>query len=243
MSGVWKKLGSLLRRRSAGYSCADGAGSKSGRSEGAKTGRGSQSRRIVAQAARKNACDEVESKGTVRRKGLASAVSHPPTQSGSKRKLRPISQGLVVPKCTNAPRANRRGAGRRFRTFLGGYARRQIASAIAFVLSKVVDFKTPRQARSTRKPVFFSPGRGNGRLPPPLFQVSVDVPTVRPPGPGRHLQWAVAGSGYCPVVVVVVELDTSPDGSHAIRGAVGLAMKASLENPRGCVSILPRLCH
>ena len=71
LSGVWKKLGSLLRRRSAGYSCADVAGSKSGRSEGAKTGRGSQSRRIVAQAARKNACDEVESKGTVRRRGPA----------------------------------------------------------------------------------------------------------------------------------------------------------------------------
>ena len=42
MGSEWclDKLGSLLRRRSAGVSCADGAGSKSGRSEGRKRAEG-----------------------------------------------------------------------------------------------------------------------------------------------------------------------------------------------------------
>ena len=197
MSGVWKKLGSLLRRRSAGYSCADGAGSKSGRSEGAnlKTGRGSQSRRIVAQAARKNACDEVQSKGTVRRKGVASAVSHPPTQIGSKRNCGRFRRGSWYQNAQMRHEQTGEGLVGDSAPFWAGMRAGRLLRRSRLCCPKLLTSKPPTRLASTRKPVFFSPGRGNGRLPPPLFQVSVDVPTVRPPGPGRHCSGPLLGQG------------------------------------------------
>jgi hypothetical protein len=77
------KLCSLLRRRSEIFL------RRRGRIQIGKIGGGENGPRVsepancrASTSSSQNACDEVQSKGTVRRKGLASAVSHPPTQIG-----------------------------------------------------------------------------------------------------------------------------------------------------------------
>ena len=190
-----EKLGSLLRRRSAGVSCADGAGSKSGRSDGAKTGRGSQSRRIVAQAARKNACDEVQSKGTVRRKGVASAVSHPPTQIGSKRNCGRFRRGSWYQNAQMRHEQTGEGLVGDSAPFWAGMRAGRLLRRSRLCCPKLLTSKPPARLAVLENPFFLVPDGATAACLRPSSKFRLTFPPFGPRAPGATCSGPLLGQG------------------------------------------------